>query len=189
MENNLWKKAVQAYLAAISFADAQVGRLLDALDKSPYFRNTIVVLWSDNGMHLGEKEHWESFTLWEESTRVPLIFVDPGVTRPDSRCSRPVSLLDIYPTLTELCGHKRKAQLEGESLVPLFYNPQASRNRPAVTTRGLDHAVRTERWRYIKYHDGTEELYDHQNDPGEFTNLAGQPEYNDIKLKLSTWVP
>jgi arylsulfatase A-like enzyme len=189
VENNLWKNAVQAYLAGISFADAQVGRLLDALDKSKYAENTIIILWSDHGLHLGQKEHWGSSTLWEESTRVPLIVVAPGVTKPDSRCLRPVSLLDIYPTLTELCGHKRTAQLEGESLVPLLYNPIDSRTGPAVTTCGLDNAVRTERWRYIKYHDGTEELYDHNNDPNEFTNLADKPEYNDIKLKLSAWIP
>jgi arylsulfatase A-like enzyme len=189
VENKLWKNAVQAYLAGISFADAQVGRLLDALDKSKYAENTIIILWSDHGLHLGQKEHWGSSTLWEESTHVPLIVAAPGVTKPDSRCLRPVSLLDIYPTLTELCGHKRTAQLDGGSLVPLLYNPIDSRTRPAVTTQGLENAVRTERWRYIKYHDGSEELYDHNNDPDEFTNLADKPEYNDIKLKLSAWIP
>jgi arylsulfatase A-like enzyme len=189
VENKLWKNAVQAYLAGVTFADAQIGRLLDALDKSHYADNTIIILWSDHGMHLGEKEHWESSTLWDESTRVPLIVVAPGVTKPDTCCSRAVSLLDIYPTLVELCGHKRRGQLDGESLSKLLKNPQADRDRPAVTTLGNDHSVRTERWRYIKYHDGTEELYDHLNDHNEFINLADKTQYGDIKQKLSAWIP
>jgi arylsulfatase A-like enzyme len=189
VENNLWKNALQAYLAGITFADAQVGRLIDALDKSRYAENTIIVLCSDHGLHLGQKEHWQGSTLWEESTHLPLVVVAPGVSKPFSRCSRPVSLLDIYPTLIELCSHKGRAQLKGESLIPLLRDPQAGRGKPAVTTFGTDHSVRTERWRYTKYHDGTEELYDHQIDPGEFTNLADQPEYDHIKLKLSAWIP
>jgi arylsulfatase A-like enzyme len=136
VSNGEWRGAVRGYLASISFADAQVGRLIDALDKSPHANTTIVVLWSDHGMHLGEKQQWEKFTLFEESTRVPLIVIAPGVTQAGSVCSRPVSLLDVYPTLNELCSLGRRDDLDGESLVPLLRNPLAKRERPAVTTWG-----------------------------------------------------
>jgi arylsulfatase A-like enzyme len=190
VKNNQWKQGVQGYLASISFTDALVGRLLDALDKSSDAKYTIIVLWSDNGMHLGEKEHWEKFTLWEESTRVPLIIIAPGVTHPGGRCSRPVSLLDIYPTLIELCGLQPKSELEGRSLVPLLVDPRARWDRPAVTTwRPNNHAVRSERWRYIRYHDGSEELYDHEKDPDEFTNLARDKQYEAVKKELAGWLP
>ncbi len=190
LENDMWKQAVQGYLAGISFADAQVGRLLDALDASSYAENTMIVLWSDHGMHIGEKEHWEKFTLWEESTRVPLIITAPGVATPGGRCGRPVSLLDVYPTLIELCGNRPYPSLEGQSLVPLLRDTQASRERPAITTWGFNnHAVRTERWRYIRYNDGSEELYDHQSDPDEYTNLAGQSQYKSKKEDLAQWLP
>ncbi len=190
VQNDAWRGAVRGYLASISFADAQVGRLIDALDAGPGAKNTVVVLWSDHGMHIGEKEHWEKFTLWEESTRVPLIVVAPGVTQPGTRCGEAVSLLDVYPTLVELCGLVPKRDLQGQSLVPLLRDPKSSRERPAVTTWGRgNHAVRTERWRYIQYHNGDEELYDHENDSGEFTNLAGQEEYDEVKRELSAWIP
>jgi len=190
VQNKMWKQAVQAYLACISFADAQVGRLLDALENSPYAGNTVVVLWSDHGMHIGEKEHWEKFTLWEESTRVPLIFSAPGVAKAGSLCSKSVTLLDVYPTLVELCGQKPGTELEGESLVTWLKNPEAPKEKPAVTTWGVNnHAIRTERWRYIRYHDGTEELYDHNNDPDEYTNLAGMAEFDSLKNELAQWLP
>ena len=191
-ENDEWRSAVRGYLASISFADAQVGRLLDALDTGPHAENTIVVLWSDHGMHIGEKQHWEKFTLFEESTRVPLMFIVPGVTRPGMTCDRPVSLLDVYPTLNELCGLPRREDLDGASLVPLLKDPAARRDRPAITTWGRgNHAVRTLRWRYIRHADGTEELYDHQTDPDEFTNLAfSQPEQSKpIIAELTKWLP
>ena len=173
VENKMWRGAVQAYLASISFADAQLGRLLDALAEDPRTQNTIIVLWSDHGMHIGEKEHWEKFTLWEESTRVPLIIVAPGVTSPGDVCSRPVSLLDIYPTLNELCGLPRRDDLSGQSLVPLLKNPSAARPTPAITSWGRHNfSVRTDRFRYIQYHNGDRELYDHHRDPNEFTNLV-----------------
>lgn len=190
LANDQWKPAVQAYLASISFADAQLGRLIDALDQSRYAENTIIVLWSDHGMHIGEKEHWEKFTLWEESTRVPLIFVVPGITRPGSQCVQPVSLLDIYPTLVELAGHESMAPLEGQSLVPLLKNPTLETGRAVVTTYGQDnHGLRSLRWRYIRYHDGSEELYDHKIDPDEFTNLAGREDYSAVKDELVRWLP
>jgi len=185
-----WRKAVQGYLASISFVDAQLGRLLDALESSPYAADTIVVLWSDHGWHLGEKLHWRKFALWEEATHNVLAIAAPGVTKPSSRCSRPVSLMDIYPTLLELCELPRRPKLEGLSLMPLLRNPQASWERPALTTylRG-NHSVRSERWRYIRYHDGAEELYDHLNDELEWDNLAGKPEYQTIKQELARWLP
>ena len=190
MESNNWRKAVSAYLACVSFADACVGRVIDALDRSPYADNTIIVLWSDHGWHLGEKLHWRKFALWEEATHNVMMVVAPGVTRPGARCARPVTLLDIYPTLVELCGLRPKEGLEGQSLVPLLKNPTASWERPALTTykRG-NHSVRTERWRYIRYNDGTEELYDHDNDELEWNNLAKGPKYADVKAELARWLP
>jgi len=189
--NGLWRNAVQGYLAAISFADAQLGRLLDALDAGPYARNTVIVLWGDNGFHLGEKETWEKFTLWEESDRVPLIFVVPGVTNPGSRCTRAVSLLDVYPTLVELAKPGPPPQkLEGTSLVPLLKNPKAERVIPAITSfEPGNHSVRTERWRYTRYKNGNEELYDHELDPNEYNNLADDEKHRSIKTDLAKWMP
>jgi arylsulfatase A-like enzyme len=185
-----WTNAVRSYLAAISFADAQVGRVLDALDSGPHAKNTTVVLWSDHGWHLGEKLHWRKFALWERTTRNVLMIAAPGVTRPGSRCDRVVSLLDIYPTMIDLCGLPKKNGLEGNSIMPLLRNASAAWNHPAVTTykRG-NHAVRDSRWRYIRYHDGGEELYDHTNDPNEWTNLAGKPELTSVKAQLAHYLP
>jgi len=190
VESGQWRDAVQAYLAAISFVDEQVGRLLDALDRSPRAGNTIVVLWGDHGWHLGEKHHWRKFTLWEESTRAPLIFVAPGVTRPGGLCHRPVDFLSLYPTLADLCGLPIPKHLQGPSLRPLLENPQAPWDRMALTTHGRgEHAVRSQQWRYIRYHDGTEELYDHQHDPMEWKNLAGQPGHEPLKREMARWMP
>lgn len=185
-----WRKAVQGYLASISFVDAQVGRVLEALDEGPNAQDTVIVLWSDHGWHLGEKLHWRKFALWEEATHNVLILVAPGVTRAGGRCSRPVSLMDIYPTLVELCELPPRGGLEGVSLMPLVRNPAAPWERPALTTylRG-NHSVRSERWRYIRYSDGTEELYDHLNDELEWHNLAGRPQYHAIKQELARWLP
>jgi len=190
VESGEWQKAVQGYLASISFTDWQLGRLLEALDASAYAENTVAVLWTDNGFHLGDKETWEKFTLWEESTRVPLIFVVPGLTRPDTRCSRPASLLDVYPTLVEVAGLAPNPRLEGVSLVAQLRDPDAPRQEPAVTTQGRNnHAVRSERYRYIRYDNGDEELYDHQHDPGEWDNLAGDSKHNAVKKELAAWLP
>jgi arylsulfatase A-like enzyme len=185
-----WGEAVAAYLATIHFVDTQVGRLLDALDASGYAENTIVVFLSDQGYHLGEKHHWEKSTLWEEANRAPLLFAAPGITRPGGRCKRTVSFLDVYPTLVDLCGLPPKRELEGESLVPLLRDPEAPRRRPALTThkRG-NHAVRSERWRYIRYRDGTEELYDMESDPLQWTNLAKDRRYAAFKRDLARWLP
>jgi arylsulfatase A-like enzyme len=188
--NDEWRGAIRGYLASISFADAQVGRLIDSLEKSPHAKNTIIVLWSDHGMHLGEKQQWEKFTLFEEATRVPLIVIAPGVTKPGSICSRPVSLLDVYPTLNELCGLSKRDDLDGISLVPLLKNPQAKREQPAVTTWGKNnHSARGERYRYIRHPNGTEQLYDHESDPDEFTNIADKAALADVKVRLGKWLP
>jgi arylsulfatase A-like enzyme len=190
LETNNWHRAVQGYLASIAFVDHQIGRLLEVFYRSPYSSNTIVVLWGDHGWHLGQKQHWRKFALWEEATRVPLIIVAPGVTPPGSKCGRTVSLADLYPTLCELCGLSVPPQVEGRSLVPLLRNPEAPWDRPVVTTHGyLNHAVRSERYRYIRYSDGTEELYDHETDPLEWTNLAGDPKYEKVKEELARFLP
>jgi arylsulfatase A-like enzyme len=185
-----WKKAVQAYLACISFSDAMIGRILNALDKSPHRDNTIVVLWSDHGYHLGEKWHWHKQALWHRATHVPLMFFAPGVTVPGSLCHRPVSLIDIYPTLLDLAGLPVRAGLDGASLKPLLEHPDRDWDTPALITflRG-NHAVRSERWSYIRYHEGSEELYDRRQDPNEWVNLAKDPALSGIKRELARWLP
>ena len=185
-----WGKAVQAYLATISFADAQIGRVLDALDRSGHADNTIVVLWGDHGWHLGEKEHWRKHALWDVSTRTPLVFSAPQGVAKDKLCQRPVSLIDIYPTLIDLCGLPKRKGLDGQSLKPLLENPERKWERPAVITYGLNnHAIQTERWRYIRYRDGGQELYDHDRDPHEWTNLVSIPKYSSVKSELANSLP
>lgn len=184
-----WKPLVRAYLACVSFVDSQVGRMLDALDRSGLADNTIVVLWSDHGYHLGEKLITGKNSLWERSTHVPLIFAGPGITE-NAVCSQPVELLDIYPTLNELCGLPKVEGLEGHSLGPQLKDANTKRPWPAITTHNQgNHAVRSERWRYIQYADGTEEFYDTQNDPLEEKNLANQPKYADLMAQHRQWLP
>jgi arylsulfatase A-like enzyme len=185
-----WKKGVQAYLAAITFSDAMVGRVLRALEDGPHAHNTTIVLWSDHGWHLGEKLHWRKFTLWERATRNILMVNAPGVTKAGTVCDRTVSMMDIYPTLMDLAGMKAPGTQEGETLLPWLKSPSAPKKTPAVTTflRG-NHAVRTDRWRYIRYSDGGEELYDRKQDPNEWTNLASKPEHAAMKKELAQWLP
>ena len=183
-----WKHAVRAYLASISYADAQIGRVLDALDAGPYAADTVIVLWSDHGWHLGEKGHWHKSTLWEEATRVPLVISVPG--RQPGVCKRPVSLLDLYPTLNDLCGLPGIRSHDGVSLLPLLRDPAAEWERPAVVEfRRGNAAVCTERYRYIRYRDGGEELYDHETDPHEWTNLAASGDHAAVKKALGEWIP
>ncbi len=192
LRSDNWSRAVQGYLASIRFVDRQVGRLIEALDDSPIADSTVVVLWGDHGWHLGEKEHWRKFTLWEEASRVPLIIVAPGIATPGRRTGKTVSLLDVYPTLVDLCNLPARPGLEGRSLVPLLRAPMApwSEDRPVLTTyRPGNHAVRSERWRYIRYRDGSEELYDHESDPYEWTNRAGEAQFADVKADLRRWLP
>lgn len=184
-----WKDAVRAYLASISFADALIGQMLRSLETSAHARNTVIVFWSDNGWHLGEKRHWHKSTLWERSTHIPMIMAGPGMRATGTARTQPVSLLDIYPTLVELCGLPNRKELEGKSLVPLLQNAKA-KHQPIVTTFEPDsHAVRDERWRYIRYPDGTEELYDRVADPNEWKNIASDPKHTAIKQQLAQWMP
>ncbi|MBY0512323.1 MAG: sulfatase [Gemmataceae bacterium] len=188
-ESNQWRPLVRSYLASISFVDSQVGRVLDALATSGLEKNTVVVLWSDHGWHLGEKGITGKNTLWERSTRVPLIVAGPGVTA-GAKCGRPAELLDLYPTLADVCGLPRKDGLEGLSLAPQLKDATAGRDRPAVTTHNPgNHSVRTEDWRYIRYADGSEELYDERADPHEWTNLAADPRHAAGKAELAKWLP
>lgn len=189
LENDEWRAKVRAYLAAISFMDSQVGRLLDALEDQELEDDTIVVLWSDHGYHLGEKGITGKNTLWERSTRVPLIFAGPGVSA-GARSSQPVESLDIYPTLAEMAGLPEKPELEGISIVPQLQDAHVPRERPAITTSNPgNHSVRSQRWRYIRYANGSQELYDHYRDPYEWINLAGNPDYADIIDEHARWLP
>ncbi len=190
VKNEVLPDIVQAYLATVSFVDAQVGRVLDALKQGPNAENTLIVLWSDHGFHLGTKEHVDKKTLWEEATRVPLIIVAPGITKAGGVCYRPVSLLDLYPTLIDLCGLPPNLELEGASLLPLLTDPTAPRTTPAITTVSFrNHSIRDEHWRYTRYENGGEELYDHRNDRHEWTNLANDPKYAAVKERLRKWLP
>ncbi len=189
-EHGEWKKAVQGYLAACSFADACVGVVLDALKESDYAENTIVVLWGDHGFHVGEKDRISKLTLWEQGSKTPLIISAPDLaaTR-GKRCKRPVSLVDLYPTLVELCGLPARDGLDGRSIAPLVRKPETEWQYPAVISRGGDHAVRSQRWHYIRYADGGEELYDAARDPHQWKNLAKDTRFADAKTKLRKWLP
>ena len=190
LSDSYWKEMVYGYLACISFVDDQAGKVIEALESSKYADNTIVVLWSDHGQHLGEKKHWRKQALWEESTKVPLYFKLPGQKAKGLTSKRVVSLLDIYPTLVELCDLPEANKLQGESLVPLINNPEMEQERFVLSTWYYkNHAVRSENWRYIHYRDGSEELYNHQTDPGEHTNLASDPQYAQIIAEHKKWLP
>ena len=190
VENEKWDDAVQAYLASVSFADAMVGRLLAALDNGPLAKNTIVVLWSDHGYHLGHKQHWEKRVLWEQATHVPMMISDSRLKSAGQRCERPVSLLDLYPTLVDLCDLGPSQNLEGQSLKRFLLEPTAESDRLVCTTyKPGNHSVRSQNWRYIRYADGSEELYDHRNDPRELHNLASKPGHDSVKHRLAKGLP
>ncbi len=207
VENDKWDAATQAYLASVSFADAMVGRLLQALDSGPWADNTIVMLWSDHGYHLGHKGHWEKRVLWEQATHVPLIVVDPRKPRSSravprarawedtssaagSRCDAPVSLLDIYPTLCGLCDLPAPAHLEGVDLRIWLNDPTIESDRGVVTTYEFkNHSVRSQHWRYIRYADDSEELYDHRRDPSERHNLTSDASLAQVKQHLAAFLP
>ena len=190
LESGQWPNAVQGNLASISFVDAMVGRVLDGLDASGRADNTIIVVFGDHGFHVGEKSAYAKKTLWRESTRVGMFIVAPGVTQPGSRTDAPVNLLDIYPTLTELAGLPMPQHLEGISLVPLLENPDTDWDRPTLTTNGFqNHAITGHRYRYVRWADGSEELYDFINDPHEFENLAARADMEDVKARLAEWLP
>ena len=184
-----WKDALQAYLACIAFVDAQVGKVLDALERSEYADNTIVVLWSDHGYHLGEKNRFAKQALWERNTRTVLIFKTPGDAG-GSTCAAPVQLIDIYPTLTELCGLPNYELAEGHSLVPLLKDPQAKVTRPALSFYGVGNvAVRNQRYRLMQYEDGSKEMYDLIADPNEWHNLAEDVNRQEEISLLQSYIP
>jgi arylsulfatase A-like enzyme len=171
--------------------DDLIGQIIEALENSKYAGNTIIVLWSDHGFQLGEKERWAKYSLWERATRVNLVWVAPGVTTPGTVTHKPANLLDIYPTLASLTGLKPpKNQLEGNDLSVLMKNPDAAWHEATVTTFGYkNYGVRSKRYRYIVYEDGTEELYDHAKDKWEWKNLADNPEYAAVKKKMRQELP
>ena len=190
VESGRWKDAIQSYLATCAYTDMNVGRLLAALEKSPVRDNTIIVLWGDHGWSFGEKKHWRKFALWEEPTRAPLIWVVPGVTKPGGVCDRTVDFMTIYPTLCEVAGLPIPAHVEGPSAAALLRDPKGAWSHPAITTHGyLNHTVRTEEWRYIRYADKSEELYDEKKDPYEWTNLASRPETEATRKTLAGLLP
>jgi arylsulfatase A-like enzyme len=189
-EEGAARRLLHAYLATITYMDAQLGRVLDALEARDDAENTVVILWSDHGWHLGEKQCWKKFTLWNEATRNPLMISAPGL-RKKQQCTKPAQLVDMYPTLVELCGLPMpESQLDGRSLVPLMENPQTEWEWPAITCNGRDSFSLTfEGWKYNRFFDGSEELYDHANDPLEHTNLADRPEYADLKTRFAKYLP
>ena len=189
IENGEWRNMVQAYLASVSFVDSCIGIVLDALEHSQKLDGTIIVLWGDHGYHIGEKNRFAKMALWERATRTPLI-IKPHYSTGKRLSDRPVSLLDLYPTLVEMCGLPENPDNEGNSLAPLLLDPDASWRHAAVTTFGPNnHAVKTRRYRYIRYEDGAEELYDHEQDSNEWKNLAHDPAYREVKARMAAFLP
>jgi arylsulfatase A-like enzyme len=189
VNNDEWKPLVQSYLACVSFVDHQVGKVLDALGGSTYAGNTFIVLYSDHGFHLGEKERWAKRSLWEDGTRVPLIVAGPGVVR-GRVCTKPVQLMDIYPTLLEVTGLEPDPRLEGHSMAPLLADPEADWPHMARTSFGPgNYSIRSERCRYIHYNDGSEEFYDLSRDPHEWENLIARPEIAELIQEHRAFLP
>lgn len=211
LTDDLRRQTRQAYLASISFMDAQVGRVVEALDRLGLSDNTIIVFTSDHGYHMGEHGLWQKMSLFEESARVPLLIVAPGASAKGAVAKAPVSHVDLYPTLAELCGVKAPGNLQGQSLVPMLKDPQVTGRgwaltqvmrgggaaRASVTTnvgadgpRFFGYSLRTPRWRYTEWQEGKKgrELYDHDADPRELTNLAEKPDYAKTVEELSQQV-
>ncbi|SFB95588.1 Arylsulfatase A [Algibacter lectus] len=189
LENDAWKPLVQSYLACVSFVDEQVGRVITALDNGEYGDNTYIVLFSDHGFHLGEKERYAKRSLWEDGTRVPLIIVGPGIEK-GKVCNKPVQLLDVYPTLLELTNLKSDSKLEGHSLVPLLKNTNADWSHYARTSFGPgNYSITSEDYRFIQYKDGSEEFYNHKIDPQEWHNAINNLEYVHVIEKHRAEIP
>ncbi len=185
------KDAIHGYLACISYADAMLGRVLDALEASPYAENTIVVMWSDHGYHLGEKGDWGKHTLWERTSNVPFLWAGPGVAK-GAKVDATVSLIDMYPTLVDMCGLPKPEQhLEGASLAAPLADPATAQDRDVFLPHMHpgEFAVMNRNWRYIRYGDDGEELYDLKADPNEWDNLAGDPAFESEKAKLRGVAP
>lgn len=184
-----WHNIVQSYLACTTFVDAQVGKVLGALRESRYADDTIVILWSDHGYHLGEKNRFAKQALWDRSNRVPLIVAMPDQTNAIT-CDQPVGLIDLYPTLLDLCGLPPNAMNEGHSLVPLLSEPKQQWPHTTLTTYGRNnHAIQSKRYRFYRYEDGSMELYDQQHDPDEWKNLASTPSMAKVIERLSRSLP
>lgn len=189
IESGEWPKMIQAYLACISFVDFYVGEILNALENSKYADNTVIVLWSDHGYRMGEKGTFAKHCLWEEATNAPLIFAGPGVQK-GKVISSPAEMLSIYPTLVDLCDLEANMQNEGVSLASVLSGEAESAGAFALTTYGWgNHGMRTENFRYIRYNDGSEELYDHRKDPNEWFNLATGGAENDKISQLKKYLP
>lgn len=187
---NSYHDFVRAYAACVKFADFQIGKVLDALEDSPARETTIVVLMSDHGFHLGEKDHIEKFALWEKSNHIPFVVVAPGITAAGVKCDVPIDMTVLYPTLLDLAGLQPDPKCDGSSIVPLLKDPLTVWESPAIMTYlSGNHAVRSARWRYIRYADGSEELYDHEEDPHEWTNLAANPELQPTLRQHRKWLP
>jgi arylsulfatase A-like enzyme len=190
IENDEWANIIQAYLACVSFVDHELGRLLDALEKSRYAENTVIVLWSDHGYRLGEKGTFAKHALWETATRAPLIFAAPQL--PEGKViDAPAEMLSIYPTLLDLCGLPPYDRNEGLNLVPRMMEKETEgADSYAITTFGMqNHGLRSPEYRYIRYEDGGEELYDHAADPNEWFNLAGEPGKEELIQQLKEYLP
>ncbi len=186
----LSKNAVQGYLASVAFADAMVGRLINALDNSLYADNTLVVLWSDHGWQLGEKNHWRKFALWENVNRSVLMFRLPGQSGLSGIVDDNVSLVDIYPTLIDLCGLPARTDLDGQSLRPYLEDPFHRQDRAILTSYDYgSYSVRYRKWHYIRYIDESKELYNLESDPEEWSNLASKSELADTLKRLDGFIP
>jgi arylsulfatase A-like enzyme len=190
-----WNNAVSSYLATITFVDHLLGRIMKALEASPHADNTWIFLWSDHGWHLGEKEHWGKATGWFRATRVPLMIIPPAKAKPDgfkpgSKSHRPVNLIDLFPTVCDVAELTVPGELEGLSLLPLIKKPDLAWSDHTITTFGRgNHAITTNRWRYIQYFDGTAELYDRQSDPNEWKNLIHEKRHGELIAMLKSYVP
>ncbi|MEM9367279.1 MAG: sulfatase [Planctomycetota bacterium] len=186
--NDQWEATIRAYHASVAFVDRQIGRFLESLTTNPRGRETYVMLVSDHGWHLGEKRHWCKGAIWEQTTHIPFIVRGPGI-KAGTRCTQPVSLIDVYPSLVDLAGLDIPDWLDGTSVKPQLANPSMPRG-PAISSYGAGNtSIRTEQWRYIRYEDGSEELYDHWIDPNEWDNLANNPEYDSTKESLAKMIP
>ncbi len=185
---DLKDEAVRAYLASVNYADEALGVILDGLEMSHHYDNTVVVIVGDHGWHLGEKLRYKKTSLWEEGTKTTFMIKIPGHPMTGQKIDVPVSLLDLYPTLVELCNLPPNSNLQGESVLSIIDEPQLHRNRAVYSTIGpKDQSIKTKRWRYTRYRTGTEELYDHENDSLEHRNLINDDGYSDIlsTLKIS----
>ena len=188
--DTFWKELIQGYLASITFVDAQVGLVLDAIENNGLSNNTLIILTSDHGQNLGEKSNWRKMSLWEESTRVPFIVSSGAIKSKGEQVNAAVSLLDIYPTLVSYLNLPQQNHLDGQDLTPLLKDTKASWDHPSlISWRYKNFAVRSNRYRYIQYRDGAEELYDHINDPLEQNNLAGMIEAINVINKLKQYIP